>query len=58
MKLYTNEHEVNLYTNCVLLLLPISFCCYVENWKLPLTADNYMEGPGRYFDKSFTEMFL
>ena len=64
LKLCRNVHNNSLYKNCVF-LLPLLMCfhCY-DNLKFPLTCNRKCESRPlllshcRYFDKSFTEMFL
>ena len=64
LKLCRNVHNINLCKNYVF-LLPLLTCfrCY-DNLKFPLTCNGKSESRPlllshcRYFDKSFTEMFL
>ena len=64
LKLCINVHDISLYINYIFLLsLPMCFHCYI-NLKFPYTY-NGKSGHWhlflcycRYFDKSFTEMFL
>ena len=67
LKLCINVHDISLYINCFFFLmsLPMCFRCY-GNSNFPYTCSyNGKKGNWhlflcycRYFDKSFTEMFL